>query len=163
MFLSDATYEEKEANLRNLHAGLEASDTFDYRNLSVAIDLANHIRKGDQMVEAAEIITAVLEDADKHAVLRGYPAMAYNFVSVLGKIRATQGRLEEAEGLYRDAIGIAKASRTDDDTDLLDGLVFLERCLREQGRGPEADAVLAEREAVVRESLERVGEQENAA
>jgi hypothetical protein len=63
--------------------------------------------------------------------------------------------------LYRDAIEIAKSVREDDDSDLLDGLVFLERCLRAQERHGEADAVLAEREAVVKESLERVGEKEN--
>ncbi|KAB5559588.1 hypothetical protein GE09DRAFT_1057328 [Coniochaeta sp. 2T2.1] len=162
MFLSEATTDDREAYLRRLHGALEELPTFDYRNLFVAIDIASFLRKGEKLDEAAQIITQVLEQPEKNAVLRSFPPMAYNFVSVLGKIRATQGRMDEAEPLYRDAIEIAKAARTDDDTDLLDGLVYLEKCLRAQEKHAEADAVLAEREAVVRESLERVGEKENA-
>ncbi|KAB5585169.1 hypothetical protein GE09DRAFT_17784 [Coniochaeta sp. 2T2.1] len=162
MFLSDATTGDREAYLRRLHGALEELPTFDYRNLFVAIDFASFLRKGEKLDEAAQIITQVLEQPEKNAVLRSFPPMAYNFVSVLGKIRATQGRMGEAEPLYRDAIEIAKAARTHDDTDLLDGLVYLEKCLRAQEKHAEADAVLAEREAVVRESLERVGEKEHA-
>jgi hypothetical protein len=162
MFLSDSTADEKERHLRELHAGTEGLPTFDYRNLVVTCDLASFLRKRGSLDEAAAVVTGVLDEPARDAVLRGFPPMAYNYISVLGKIRATQGRLGEAEALYRDAIGIAKEARTDDDSDLLDGLVFLERCLREQGRHGEADGVLAEREAVVRESLERVGEKENA-
>jgi hypothetical protein len=162
MFLSDSTVDEKEVHLRDLYSGLEALPTFDYRNLVVTVDLASFLRKQDRLVEAAAVVTRVLDDPSREAVLRSFPPMAYNYISVLGKIRATQGRLSEAEALYRDAIDIAKAAREDDDSDLLDGLVFLERCLRAQERHEEADAVLAEREAVVRQSLERVGEKENA-
>jgi tetratricopeptide (TPR) repeat protein len=161
MFLSQATVDEKEADLRELHAGLEALGSFDYRHLVVACDLASLLRKTGKLAEAAEVVTRVLEDPGREAVLRGFPPMAYNYLSVLGKIRDEQGRPAEAEGLYRDAIEIAKSVREDDDSDLLDGLVFLERCLRAQERHGEADAVLAEREAVVKESLERVGEKEN--
>lgn len=166
MFLSDASADEKEADLRRLHAATEAGlpgDAFDNRNLMVTCDLASLLRKRGKLAEAAAAVTSVLDDPARAAVLRRFPPLAYNFISVLGKIRAAQpGRLREAEALYRDAIAIAKRARADDDSDLLDGLVYLEQCLRAQGRRAEAADVLAEREAVVRESLERVGEKENA-
>lgn len=162
MFLSDATVDEKGRHLRHLYDALEGLGSFDNRNLVVTVDLASFLRKQDRLDEAAAIITRVLDDPEREAVLRSSPPMAYNYISVLGKIRAEQERLVEAEALYRDAIEIAKATRQDDDSDLLDGLVFLEKCLRAQERHEEADATVAEREAVVRESLERVGEKENA-
>lgn len=162
MFLSDADQDQKEADLRHLHAATEQQPGFDNRKLFVTCDLASLLRKRGKLAEAAAVVTRVLDDPARDAVLRQFPPMAYNFISVLGKIRVTQGRLVEAEALYRDAIGIAKRARTDDDSDLLDGLVYLEQCLRAQERHADADAVLAEREAVVRESLERVGEKENA-
>jgi hypothetical protein len=162
VFLSDATMEEREAFNRNLYSGLEALPTFDYRNLKVTCDLASFLRKVGKLDDAAAAVTRVLDDPARDAVLRTFPEMAYNFISVLGKIRIAQGRLVDAEAVLRDAVQIARDNKTDDDSDLLDGLVFLEQCLREQGRTVDADGVLAEHEAVVRQSLERVGEKEDA-
>jgi hypothetical protein len=104
---------------------------------------------------------SILDDPLKHEVLNGYPNMGYDIISILGKVRAAEGRLNEAEAFYRDAINLAKRNRSDDDSDLLDGLVFLEQCLRGQEKNEEADQILAEREGVIRQSLERVGEKEN--
>jgi len=162
VFLSDATVEEKEVFNRDLYRGMEALPTFDYRNLMVTCDYASFVRKRGRLDEAAGMVTRVLDDPAKDAVLRSFPPMAYNFISVLAKIRIAQGRLAEAEVLLRDAIVIAEGTKMDDDSDLMDGLVYLENCLRAQGRDEEAEGVLARREAVVRESLERVGEKENA-
>lgn len=162
MFLSDSNADQKEVFLRQLYTGLEELPTFDDRNLFITCDVASFLRKRGKLDEAAAIVTRVLDDPVKNEVLRGFPPTAYNFLSVLGKIRVTQGRLAEAEGLYRDAIEIAKSTRQDEDSDLLEGLSFLAQCVRAQGKHEEADAVVAERDAVVTEALERVGEKENA-
>jgi hypothetical protein len=160
-FLSELSIDEREERLRDLHQSFEKLDTFDYRNLFVACNFASFLRRGDKLSEAAEILTRVLDDPFKNEVLRGYPEKRYDYLSLLAKIRVRQGMLAEAEALYRVAIDVAKRIRADDDSDLLDGLVFLEQCLRAQEKHEEADLIRWEREDVIRESLERVGEKEN--
>lgn len=152
---------QREQRMRNLHYSFDQLETFDYRNLVVACNFANLLRKRDKLSEAGDILMSILDDPLKHEVLNGYPNMGYDIISILGKVRAAEGRLNEAEAFYRDAINLAKRNRSDDDSDLLDGLVFLEQCLRGQEKNEEADQILAEREGVIRQSLERVGEKEN--
>lgn len=159
--LGELSLDEKEKMIQDLHKSFEQLETFDYRNLLVDCNYASLLRKRQKLDEAAEIITGILDDPLKSEVLRGYPDMGYNVVSLLAKIRNTQGRLTEAEALYMEAIAHAKRMRSGDDVDLLDGLVFLEQCLRAQERHEDADKVLAEREEVIRQSLARVGEKEN--
>ena len=163
-FLSDADTDAREARLRSMAAAVNAlpGGVFDYRHLFVNCDLANLLRKRGKLAEAAGILAATLDVPERMQVLRQHPPIAYNYLSLLGKIRITESKLAEAEGLFRDAIAIAKTVRDEDDSDLLDGLFFLEQALRGQGRHGEADGALEERNAIIRESLERVGEKEDS-
>jgi hypothetical protein len=151
--------------LRQLYAGLEAAlgrETFDSRHIEMLSNLANLLRRNGRTAEAAAVLDVVLGDPARVLVLRRVPAMAFNVYWLMGKVISLEGRHAEAEGHFRAAIGIAGNIEDTGGAEYLSGLVALEQCLRDQERVEEADLLLLERQALVKQTLEEVGEKEDA-
>ncbi len=160
-FLMDESDEIKEARLRSLCSAMDHLGTFDERHLGVRMNLIAQVRKNRSKLEdAAQLASEILDDPHRNKELRKYPNAAYNFVSLLAEIRQLQGNLPQAEKLYWDCLGIAKAKLEINESDLPHALRHLEEILRAQDKNDEADVVAEERRLAIKESLERVGEEE---
>ncbi|KAK3935430.1 hypothetical protein QBC46DRAFT_323408 [Diplogelasinospora grovesii] len=158
-----ANAQEKEDRFRTLYNQLQTSEVFDGRHLEVLCCLASHLRRHGKLEEGEALLEEILTDPERAQVLGRFPEDNFNVHSLLGNIKNRLGRPAEAEPLYRKAIGIAKIARrtSNEDSDLFEGLFGLEKSLRDQGRLEEADEVVEEHRALVRESLEKVGEKED--
>ena len=89
---------------------------------------------------------------------------AFNLHILLATSNIDMERYSSAESYCRQALAIARMQweATQDDGDLFEGLETLETCLRAQDKHDEADAVVLERQAVVKMTLEKVGEKEDS-
>lgn len=111
------------------------------------------------------LLDEALEHPTRAALLPKFPGGAFNVHSLLMTINTGLKRYDKAEYYTRRGIDIAREARktTNEDGDLFEGLNGLEVILRAQGRVADAEAVLLERKALVKESLEKVGEKEDSA
>ena len=163
-FLTNDSDEAKEDRLRSLCSAMDRLGTFDERHVGVRMNLVAHVRKfPEKLDEAAGLVSEILDDPARNEELRKLPNNAYNYVSLLAEIKQLQGDLVESEKLYWDCLGIAKDKLDINQSDLLHCLRALEENLRLQGKNDKADAVLEERRVAIKESLERVGEEEGTA
>ncbi|KAK0715212.1 hypothetical protein B0H67DRAFT_489165 [Lasiosphaeris hirsuta] len=155
---------DKEARFRDLYRRLETLNVFDGRHLEVVCCLASHLRRHGKLAESAALLEEILHTPKKANALSEFPAVSFNVHSLLGFIKVKMEQPVEAESYYRTAVNIAKVARqtSDEDGDLFEGLMGLEMSLRAQGKQSDADAVLAEHRALVKESLEKMGEREDS-
>ena len=117
----------------------------------------------DQPEEAERLLLEeVFGNPARMEALSRFPGGAFNVHSLLTTLNIGFKRYDVAEYYSRKSIEIAREARktTNEDGDLFEGLDGLEVILRAQGRTAEADAVVMERKALVKESLEKVGEQD---
>ncbi|CAI4215837.1 unnamed protein product [Parascedosporium putredinis] len=93
-----------------------------------------------------------------------YPDGAFNVYSLLANMSYRLHRWDVAEESIRHATALARRHReeTGEDGDLFEGLNGLEVILRAQGKVVDADTVQEERQRLVRDGLERVGEKEES-
>jgi eukaryotic-like serine/threonine-protein kinase len=93
----------------------------------------------DELLERGEL------EAD---ALAAQPEVKARVLVVIAQVYTELGRFERAEPLYREAITIHRASRSEPDSDLALSLGLLGEVLRRQGRFEEAAVTLAEALAV---------------
>ncbi|KAK0701320.1 Clr5 domain-containing protein [Lasiosphaeris hirsuta] len=142
---------------------LDTLGTFDERHAGVRLALVTFYNMFEMHAKVAPIVLGVVEDPWMLEESKKYRGVTYKLYSELGISCKILGELEVAERAFRDAIGIAKwelSQGTANKASVLEGLISLEEVLRELGREFEADECVAEREAMVREGLEGVGEEE---
>jgi len=120
----------------------------------------------DRRYEEAEelILREVLRRPERMARLHVCLGSAFNLHIMLATVNIDMERYAAAEGYCRKALEIARmqVEATRDDGDLFEGLDTLETCLRAQDKHEEADAVVLERQTVVKHTMEKVGEKEDS-
>ncbi|KAH8880266.1 hypothetical protein GQ53DRAFT_545244 [Thozetella sp. PMI_491] len=162
-FMMDLTQEGKEARLRSLCDAMDNLGLFDERHMGVRMNLIALIRKDPEKLEdAAQLALEVIDDPVRYSELLKHPDTAYNYLSLLAEIRQSQGDLAESERLQRECLKVARAKLEVNESDLLHALRELEEVLRVQGKYDEAEVIAEERKLALKESLERVGEEEGA-
>lgn len=161
------SHREREAGWQQLWHSLAAATgpaAFDGRHMDVIMNLANLYRKGTgEMDKAWATLDIVFEDPAKLAIVRASRETAQQFYWLRGKVLQQQGRLAEAEALFRVALELClslKLNRAG--AERISCLLALAQCLREQEKTEEADDVDLTRQALIREELERHGEKEDA-
>ncbi|KAH8880574.1 hypothetical protein GQ53DRAFT_535268 [Thozetella sp. PMI_491] len=163
MTFADDDLDVREERYRRLISGLDALGTFDERHAGVRMNYSAFYLRYAKYEESAEVILEILRDPDKVKVLQNDPFILYKLWWRMGQIRYLQHNYSEAEVYYGEALKIARARfELGEKAKLLDCLASIEKCLRDQGKTTEADAVLTEREGLVRASLESVGEKEDS-
>ncbi|KAK3360481.1 hypothetical protein B0T25DRAFT_629565 [Lasiosphaeria hispida] len=142
---------------------LDELGTFDERHAGVRMNLAIFYNMFDMHNKAVPVILDVVEDPRMLEGSKRYRGVTYKLYFELGNSRKTLGELALAETAFRDAVNMAKwelSQGTANKANVLEGLVSLEEALREMGRGSEADECAVERDAMVREGLESIGEEQ---
>ncbi|KAK0743471.1 hypothetical protein B0T18DRAFT_430742 [Schizothecium vesticola] len=148
-----------------LSGGEQGEGEFDGRHMDVLACWAVHLRQHRRYEEAEELILReVLRRPERMAKLHACLGSAFNLHIMLATVNIDMERYPAAEGYCRKALVIAKmqVEATSDDGDLFEGLDTLETCLRAQDKHEEADGVVLERETVVKQTLEKVGEKEDS-
>ncbi|KAK1836417.1 hypothetical protein QBC39DRAFT_430022 [Podospora conica] len=155
---------EKSGRFGALWGRLEG-EGFDGRHVDVLACWAVHLRQHRRYEEAEELILReVLRRPERMARLPGCLGGAFNLHIMLATVNVDMERYSAAEDYCQKALEIARMQweATKDDADLFEGLDKLETCLRAQDKHEEADAVVLERQTVVKLTLEKVGEKEDS-
>lgn len=156
--------ERQEGVFRELLDGLNSlgQDTpFDERHAGIRMNLATfyNFHKMWDKAEALALETVsnkwMLEESKR------YRGLVFKYYYDLGKARYMQGKYELAVESYKDAIEEAKREmrvHMGGEANVIEGLTFLETCLRDMGRVDEAEEAVKEREMWVKEGLKGAGE-----
>ena len=163
MSFDDDDVEKKVVKFQAMLAGLEARSEFDARHAAARMNLAALFFHHGRLDKSAELILAVLNDPEKKRVIGNRPSLMYNFLWRIGHIGYVQKQYGESEMYFRQALEVARGlSEKGESSYLLECLVSLESCLRDQGQIEEAQDRLLERKSLVRATLTKVGEIESS-
>ena len=161
--------QEKAARFQSFSNRLDTLPVYDLRHINTVCCFASHYRHHGAHDPSAlhsgiALLEGVLGNPMKRQVVRQHPDHEFNMYSLLANMNDKLGRWAVAEGWMHRGVELAKRERqrTGQDGDLFEGLNGLEVVLRAQGKVEEADAVMEERRALVREALEGVGEREDS-
>ncbi|KAK0609576.1 hypothetical protein B0T17DRAFT_546594 [Bombardia bombarda] len=153
--------EKGENMMREMMEGLDALQVFDERHAGVRMNMAVFYNSHGMYDKGAEVVLEVVGNEWMLRESMRYHGVLYRLYWELANSRHKQGRLVEAEKSYRDALEVAKWEISEERggrAEVLDGLVHLERCLRDMGEEREAENVKEEREMWIKDGLERAGE-----
>ncbi|KAI1842486.1 hypothetical protein JX266_011381 [Neoarthrinium moseri] len=168
LFNREQDWQSRAYVLRRLYAKVEAGvgkDVFDDRHLDILMNLSSALLRAEEPEQVLEVTGQVFSDSDRRSELDKHPDHAYNFYWLSAKALGKQDKHLEAESYVRMAMGIAKKrvqEDNDDDVTYLSAMEALVTNLRNQGRLSDADEVHNEMQTWIRNSLEKVGEKEDA-